>query len=352
MRTRLLFGLLLCLVMASCALPRRGAPTPFATETPLPKATSLPTATPIIPLTILVIPADLPQEESTLYQKTVYDLAYAAGMRFQVLNTLTPLDLELAGPALKVVIVFPPDPGLADLIRQAPQAQFLAVGIPNLAPAANLTVLGAANRPVEQQAFLAGYITAMLSPDYRTGILTLGDDPQGLAAETAFLNGRKFYCGLCLASFPPWYDYPLHIQVPPETDEDHYPAYVRAFRNYQVEAVYVYPPLATPDVLTLLAEYKIKIVGESLTLEEIRDQWVVSIQPDLLAAVRQVFPELVAGQGGREIAIPLFLNDINEDLLSEGKLRLVRQVLEDLQMQRLHWHRRPSLRRLLCVLFP
>ncbi len=331
MRTRFLLGLLLCLLMASCALPRRRPPIPLATETPSPTATARPTATPIIPLAILVIPADLPQEESTLYQKTIYELAYAAGMRFQVLNTLTPLDLELAGPALKVVVVFPPDPGLASLVSQAPQVQFLAVGIPDLAPAANLTVLGATNRPVEQQAFLAGYITAMLSPDYRTGILTLADDPQGLAAETAFINGRKFYCGLCLASFPPWYDYPLHIQVPPETAADQYPAYARAFHNYQVEAVYIYPPLATPDVLMMLADYNIKMVGESLTLEDVRDQWVVSIQPDLLAAVRQVFPELVAGQGGREIAIPLFLNDVNEALLSEGKLRLVQQVLEDLQ---------------------
>lgn len=332
MRSRLIsLVLALVLVLVSCALPHRQPPTPIATATARSTPAPIPTSTPLSPLTILVIPADLPQEESALYQKTVYDLAYAAGMRFQVLNTLTPLDLELAGPALRVVIVFPPDPGLADLTARAPQAQFLAVGIPDLAPAANLTVIGAMNRPVEQQAFLAGYIAAMLSPDYRTGILTLADDPQGLAAETAFMNGRTFYCGLCLASFPPWYDYPLHVEIPADTPEDQYPAYARAFYNYQVEAVYIYPPLATIDVLETLAEYQIKIIGESLTLEDIRDQWVVSIQPDLLAAVRQVFPELAAGQGGRTVAIPLFLNDINEALLGEGKLRLVQEVLNDLQ---------------------
>lgn len=331
MRTRLLIGLLVFLLVSCTWPPGRRSPTPPVMATARPTAIASPTATPLVPLTILVIPADLPQEEATLYQKTVYELAYAAGMRFQVLNSLTPLDIELAGPALKMVVVFPPDPGLADLVTRAPQAQFLAVGISDLAPAANLSVLGTNDRPVEQQAFLAGYITAMLSPDYRTGILTLADDPQGLAAETAFINGRKFYCGLCLASFPPWYDYPLHIQVPADAREDQYPAYARSFHDYQVEAVYIYPPLATLDVLTMLAEYNIKIVGESLPLEDIRDQWVTSIQPDLLAAIRQVFPELVAGQGGKEIAIPLFLTDINEALLSEGKLRLAQRVLDDLQ---------------------
>lgn len=330
MRARL-FPVLLIFLLTSCALPRRQAAVPSATATALSTFTPQPTATPTTPLTMLVIPADLPQEESALYQKTVYDLAYAAGMRFQVLNTLTPFDLELAGQALKVVVVFPPDPGLAGLTALAPHAQFLAVGIPDLVPSANLTVIAATNRSVEQQAFLAGYIAAMLSPDYRTGILTLADDPKGLAAETAFINGRTFYCGLCLASFPPWYEYPLHIEIPADTSEEQYPAYTRAFHNYQVEVVYVYPPIATIDVLDTLAQYNINIIGESLPSEDVRDQWVVSIQPDLLAAIQQVFPDLVAGQGGKEIAIPLFLKDINDALLSEGKLRLVQEILADLQ---------------------
>lgn len=325
------FPILLVFLLTSCALPRRPSAVPSATATTPPTAPPPPTATPTTPLTMLVIPADLPQEESSLYQKTIYDLAYAAGMRFQVLNTLTPFDLKLAGQALKVVIVFPPDPGLAELAALAPQTQFLAVGIPDLAPSANLTLIAATSRSVEQQAFLAGYIAAMLSPDYRTGILTLADDPQGLAAETAFINGRTFYCGLCLASFPPWYEYPLHIEIPADTPEDQYPAYARAFHNYQTEVVYVYPPLATMDVLDTLAQYDIKIIGESLPLEDVRDHWVVSIQPDLLAAIQQVFPNLVAGQGGKEVAIPLLLNDVNEALLSEGKLRLAHEVLADLQ---------------------
>ena len=63
-----------------------------------------------MPLAILVLPADMPQEEYDRYQTLVYDLAQANGMRFQVLNTLTPDDLALVGPALKIVISLPPDP--------------------------------------------------------------------------------------------------------------------------------------------------------------------------------------------------------------------------------------------------
>jgi hypothetical protein len=58
------------------------------------------------------------QETSSLYQKTVYDLTQQSGYRFQVRNALSPADLE-AG--LKVVIAFPPDPGLVSLAAAASQ---------------------------------------------------------------------------------------------------------------------------------------------------------------------------------------------------------------------------------------
>src|SRR5512139_139955 len=100
------------MLLAAC-----GSNEPVATNTPVPTDTPivLPTltATPTVPLTVLVLPANLDVETSNLYQKTVYDLAQAAGYRFQVRNTLTPADL--AEPGLKIVIVLPPDPGIAAL---------------------------------------------------------------------------------------------------------------------------------------------------------------------------------------------------------------------------------------------
>ena len=85
---------------------------------------------------------------SSQYQKTVYDLAQANGMRYQLLNTLTIADITLAGPDLKIVVVFPPDPGLAALVTAAPSVQFLAVGIPGLATAPNLSTVGADGAPL------------------------------------------------------------------------------------------------------------------------------------------------------------------------------------------------------------
>jgi len=251
-------------------------------------------------------------------------------MRFQVRNVLTVSDISTE-PGLKVVIALPPDPGLAGLAAAAPQVQFLGVGIPGLTAAANLSLIGTSGKPVDQQAFLAGYIAAMLSPDYRVGILTQEDNPSALIAETAFINGVHFYCGLCYPTFPPYYDYPLHIEIPADAPEGQYPAYADGLARYMVEVAYVYPEIATPDLLDYLSQKGIKIISESMPFEELLPEWVVSIQPEVISAIQKIFPDLVSGKGGQNLSTPLLLTDINPDLLTEGKQRLVEEVLSDLQ---------------------
>jgi len=330
-RIRFAFILLLILLTA-CTIPGRPklTPTPATPTAPLPTSSPTTESTAVSPRAILVIPADMPKDQYDLYQTTIYDLAYGAGMQFQVRNILTEADLQTE-PGLKVVIALPPDPGLAGLAAAAPQVQFLGVGIPGLTAAANLSLIGTSGKPVDQQAFLAGYIAAMLSPDYRVGILTQEDNPSALTAEAAFINGVHFYCGLCNPAFAPYYIYPLHIEIPADTPEGQYPAYADGLARYMVEVAFVYPEIATPDLLDYLYQKDILIISESLPSEDSRPGWIVSIQPEVISAIQKIFPELVSGLGGQNLSTPLLLTDINPDLLTEGKQRLVEEVLSDLQ---------------------
>ncbi len=323
-------SILLLVLLTGCALPGQSTP-PTLTEPTAPPPTPSPTlqATAVSPLAMLVIPADMPQDQSNLYQSTVYDLAQQAGIRFQVRNALAASDLSTE-PGLKVVIALQPDPGLAGLAAAAPQVQFLGIGIPGLTAAANLSLIGSSGKPVAQQAFLAGYMAAMLSPDYRVGIITQ-DTPEGLLAEQAFTNGFHFFCGLCRQAFPPIYNYPVHLEIKTDVPEGQYPAYADVLVRYQVEVAFVYPEIATPDLLDYLFQKNIKIIGEAMPFEDLRPDWIASIQPKVIPAILQIFPNLVAGKGGQNLSTPLFLTDINPDLLSEGKQRLVEEVLRDLQ---------------------
>ena len=333
MQRKLVFILFTLILLTSCALPGGVPPTlEVPTTTPVPIAS--PTL-PSTPLTILVLPADMPRAESDQYQTSVYDLAQANGMRFQVRNVLTPTDLAFEGPALKVVIVLPPDPGLAALTAAAPGVQFLAVGIPGLAAASNLSSVGAAGLPVDQQAFLAGYIAGMVAPEWRVGILSQKDTPGGEAARTAFENGYHFYCGDCFnPNFTQPFShglYPIIVRIPTDAPESDYNGHADLLIRNFVKVAYVYPEIATPDLLSYMAQNGVLLISQTLPGEDVHSNWVASIKPDLTSAIQRIFPDLAAGNGGQVAPTPLFLTDVNPDLLSDAKMRLVQDVLNGLQ---------------------
>lgn len=322
--------LLACLLLTACG--GRATPTPvLPTSTATPNPTASPTAT--MPLAILILPANMPQKDKDSYQTLVYDLTQANGMRWQVLNALTPADLALVGPDLKVVIALPPDPGLAALTAAAPDVQFLAVGIPDLPSASNLSSIGATGLPVDQQAFLAGYIAGMVAPEWKVGILSQKDTPGGDAAVTAFSNGFTYFCGSCRNPlFPqPAGIYPIIVRIPTDAKPGEYTAYADLLLRNVVKVAYVYPEVATPELLNYMGQTKMLLISQSLPGEDVRSHWIASIQPDIVSAIKAIFPELVAGQGGKIVPTPLFLADVNPDLLSAGKLRLAQDVLDGLQ---------------------
>ena len=327
MRNRITSIFLFLILLTACGKPSEVPP---ATSTPAPLIEPTVTGMPGTSLVILILPTDMTVEEAGPYQTAVYDLAQANGMRYQLLNTLTLEDVQMEGSSLKVVIVVPPDPGLDALVVAAPSVQFLAVSIPGLAPASNLSTIGAEGVPVDRQAFMAGYIGAMISEDYHIGILTM-NDTSGLIAEVAFANGMQFYCGMCQKMFGPWYDYPLHIEIPTDELQSRYNPWSDYFVNYEADVVYVYPGVATPDLLDYMAQKGLFIIGESIPMDYLQPNWVVSLKPELIPAIQGIFPDLLAGSGGQSLAVPFTLADVNPDLLSEGKQQLVQQTLDDLQ---------------------
>jgi hypothetical protein len=330
-RTKLVFLLIILTLLAACG----GHATPTATSQPATVAPPNPTAsaTAAMPLAILVLPAEMKQQDRDSYQTLIYNLTQADGMRFQLLNTLTADDLTLAGPALKVVIAFPPDPGLAGLTAAAPGVQFLAVGIPNLPTAPNLSSIGATGFPVDQQAFLAGYIAGLVAPEWKVGILSQKDNPAGDIAVTAFTNGFVFFCGSCRNPlFPqPAGIYPVVVRIPSDAKPGTYTAYADLLIRNVVKVAYVYPDVATSDLLSYMSQNNLLLIGQTLPSETVRPQWIASIHPDEIAAIKNIFPNLVAGNGGKVVPTPLVLADVNSALLSAGKLRLAQAVLDGLQ---------------------
>jgi len=322
-----IFIIMLGLIVTACG----GSEVPAVTDTPVPTETPIVpptlTATPTVPLAVLVVPAGLDAETSNLYQKTVYDLTQASGMRFQVRNTFTPADLE---PGLKIVIVFPPDPGIVELAAAAPDVQFLTINIPGVSPSANVSVLGS-NSQSTIAAFLAGYTAAMLTDDYRVGMLMPKDNNDAIQSFNAFTNGRKFYCGLCRPYFfLPW-EFPQFLEIGAEQDVNDYDAFADILiLQYKVRTIFIHPEIYTQDLVDYIGTTGTSMIGTT-SPEQRPAGWIMTIQPDTIQAIQSAWPQLVAGQGGLTVQSPLGLSDVDPTLLSPGKQLDVQETLDKLQ---------------------
>ena len=313
-------------ILSACgrnAPPATSAPVPTDTLTPAPVLTPTPT----VPLAVLVVPADLDPDASNLYQKTVYDLSQESGMRFQVRNAFSSVDLE---PGLQIVIAVSSDPGIAALAAAAPQVQFLAINIPGIPAGGNVSVLGS-NSQNEIAAFLAGYTAALITDDYRIGMMIPKDNGDAIRALNAYANGMTFYCGVCRPFYYlPW-AYPQYIEIPAEEDVNNYHAYADILMlQYKVNTIFIYADVYTEDLATYIGTTGTSIIG-TVSPEQRPAGWVMTIQPDVIKAIQNAWPQLISGQGGIIVQSPLGLADVDPSLLSEGKQRLVEQTLNDLQ---------------------
>lgn len=330
------FRLLILLILVGLLLSACGVnatpdvtATPLATDTPIP--TPVFTSTPTVPLAILVLPADMDANLSNLYQTTVYDLAQASGMRFQVRNNLTEADLE---PGLKIVIALPPDPGVTALAAAAPDVQFLAINISDVGAGGNVSALGG-NSQSDISAFLAGYTAAMLTDDYRVGMLMPKDNNDAVRSFNAYTNGRKFYCGLCRPYFYlPW-DFPQFLEIGADQNVDDYDAFADILiLQYKVRAIFIHPEIYTQDLVDYIGTTGTYMIG-TISPEQQPAGWIMTIQPDTIKAIQTAWPQLLAGQGGITIQSPLGLSDIDTSILSPGKQQLVQETLDELQAGRI-----------------
>jgi len=228
------------------------------------------------------------------------------------------------------VIALPPDPGITTLAAAAPQVQFLAINIPEVTAGGNISVLGN-NSQTDVAAFLAGYTAAMITDDYRIGMLMPKDNPDALRALNAYASGMKYYCGTCRPVLFYSWAYPQYVEIPAEEDKTHYNAFADILiLQYKVGTIYLHPDVATTDVQNYIGTTGVYMIG-TRTPEQQPAGWVMTIQPDVIKAIQNAWPGLLSGQGGVTVQSPLGLGDIDPSILSEGKQRLVEQTLNDLQ---------------------
>ena len=241
------------------------------------------------------------------------------------------LSVESLQGDVRLVVALPPASNLMELVAAAPQVRFVSLNVQGVVPAGNLTVIGGQGGRPNQQGFMAGYIAAMMTEEWRVGILSVSDSSASQQARTGFLTGVPFFCGLCRQEFPPFYEYPIFAEAATGATSEQWQAAADVLVNTAVETVYLGPGVADPALMDYLAQGGVNIIGSSSPNESVRANWIISVQPDLLQGFTDALPRLLAGEVLGEISTLLVLTDINTDLLSEGRLAHIQEILGDLQ---------------------
>lgn len=302
-------------------------PAPSATFAAPPTGTPVPTATEAGALVILLVPPEAEQEQARQLQTQLSDLAAQSGMRFQIRPELS---LE---PGLTHVVVVPPYPGLEQLAAEQASVRFLAFGFVDLEPAENLFVIQGAGEKPDLQSFIAGYLAAAITPDWRVGVVLPLDSPEKAALQTGFENGVYYLCGLCRPVYPPFplSGYPLAVELPLNSEPADWQSTLTFFSTWQVETVFVPADLASRGLLNSLAEAGIQLIGMEAAPGISESAWVASIESqDPISRLPDVWVKFIAGEPGEVIELPLVLRDINPELLSPGRQQFVEDMMVDL----------------------
>jgi len=145
----------------------------------------------------------------------------------------------------------------------------------------------------------------------------------------AFYQGATFFCGLCRPERPPYEDYPL-IQSLAPTDDEAWQATLDTLQLAGVDVVYIDGGLVSPERLSGVAERGM-LALTSQPVEGASNLALVLLY-DPVSPLQQHWDDVLTGLIGGEEALPFLLLPGAEELISTGRLNLIRQTADDLEL--------------------
>lgn len=301
-----------------------------SSPTSAPPATLAPTVRPSpsptlgTPLVEVISPGQSEASIPNGARDTLQGLAASSGMDFKVASALDPADLPR-----ELVLLIVLDGALPDVIRsvaaQRSDVRVVAIAADGLTAGANLTLLEPPNDLYVQQAFLAGFTSVVVTSDWRVAALLPDSDPGAADQADAFRNGGVYFCGLCRPVRPPFLAYPLQLRFSPGPS-----ALAGLFDGTGVVTVFVPASAAQADLYTGLASAGLRILGTEPPPPGLASAWIGSLMPDPVATITDHWTELTSSRPPSSLTMPVVIQDVNPELLSPGRLRLVEQTQADL----------------------
>jgi len=189
--------------------------------------------------------------------------------------------------------------------------------------------------------FIAGYLSAIISNDWRVGGLFPSEMINNTSMDQIFQNGVKFFCGRCLPVFGPIVNFPITASVATPEDEN---GTIQAFGTLstnKVNTVFIPSPFLFEDLVILLQQTKTTIISDSM-FDSDRSDWVdyaiidnlstliiERIQNDLnqesVVVVPVDYSIMTSGEGlstGKNNFISKLMNDLKNNFVSPYSINM------------------------------
>lgn len=284
---------------------------------------------------VLVLPPDSDQAIASQAEALLKELSANSGLELEVRQKLESSDIT---QAMKVVVFLDLPENLGSLAASHSSTQFVAVTDEDWNPSANAAIIRMRESDV---AFIAGYIAAMLAPNYRVGALLSAEKT---AFNEAFANGVYYYCGICASQLYPLHTYPVTAVQPAGSPPSAWQTAFDQINANKVNVLYVANEAVSAELCAYLSTHDIALIGSQPPLEECRPRWSATIFLDGISPLSDIWPEILAGNaGGRAINAAISISDnmyisVQDGLvwLSEGKFNFAKQTIDLLRNNKIN----------------
>jgi hypothetical protein len=318
----------LWLILGACNAPDlNGAATDTPENGSVPASATAPESPAPSPMAILLAGPESDANLAAEVEEVLAEFGKNNGLLVEKREGLASTDFP---DGLRIVVALSPDPGIADLAAAAPQVQFVTVAIAGIQTGSNLTVIESAGGKPEHAGFMAGITAAIITKEWRVGVLSISDTTAGQLSRESFITGVRYYCGLCRQAYPPYYEYPLFAELPTGASSEQWRSSADQLLSSAVTTVYVAPGVGDNSLLEYLSQSGVSIIGSVPPPVELESNWVATIQVDFQAALERTLVSAMAGQTGQSVEMrPEFL-DVNPERLSIGRLVYIKKILDEL----------------------
>jgi hypothetical protein len=260
--------------------------------------------------------------------QTLESLKIDYGFDLDIING--PIDLNSLSD-YSVMVLIKPGQDFIEILNQEPGISYLVIDGVDLEPADNLTIIKGYQESLPMISFLGGYLAALITPDYRVGVIADDSNSDANLIIDSFTIGARYFCGLCNSRIGPIEYYPKYLIVNSEQTIEEWSVNLDSLILDSVQTVYLDQDILSSDRLMFISQLNIGIISSSVP-SDASDlvNWIGTLSLNYQQAIIDVWPTVFNGASGMEVQPEIFLENFSEEKISEGRLRIFNETKTDL----------------------